>query len=203
MSLTATQEMIFESSLQLWYRDKLLCSSPTQIIDHNCYRVIVGLGEPAIPKLLKELADNPWVGICQALADIVGKVPFEVSPLDYGKINLVASSWILWGWEQGYYDQEMFYLLISKLDKNSDTDEKSEPGTHGQLYCVFCGSKLKLVRSKTEENGSQEYKCTGKDCIYSYGGLLFHHPFNDDVLKDTRPNWKRPAGDSWSLSYIK
>jgi hypothetical protein len=89
---------------------------------------------------------------------------------------------------------------------------------HGQKYCPVCGHPLdmsydedencidmedeealdKLWEQHHDPNFSEadELHCTNIKCDFheSHGpGFRFHHPFD----------YKKPAGDSWSISWIK
>ena len=67
--------------------------------EHPAYRAIIGLGEPAIPLLLDELARDPdwWFG---ALKAITGANP--VRPEDRGNLEKMTAAWIQWGRSHGY-----------------------------------------------------------------------------------------------------
>jgi hypothetical protein len=85
------------------------------------------------------------------------------------------------------------------------------------MYCPICGKEL-ILEPKQEppeitwdepddelnkllkeweyfnKEGPENYKCSNTDCAFCTGGLLYHHPIHGT---------DKPAGDSWSISYIK
>ena len=106
----------FKSAMELWKRDTLFSSSTTEICNHKCFDTLTKLGESIIPKLLVDLAEYPWVGTCALLATIVKEIPFEVEKQDYGRLDIIASTWLWWGLEAGYYESEQYQELITKLN---------------------------------------------------------------------------------------
>lgn len=69
------------------------------MVEHPAYQAIIGLGEPAVPLVLKELEQQPdrWFA---ALRAITGANP--VREEDCGDVTRMAESWIEWGRANGY-----------------------------------------------------------------------------------------------------
>lgn len=90
---------IFYQLFDKWKKETELLSSASQAALNPNYMRIIGLGERAIPFLLRELSLNPehWFA---ALAAITGENPVEKK--NRGFLNLMRDDWILWGKTNGY-----------------------------------------------------------------------------------------------------
>jgi hypothetical protein len=71
----------------------------TEMLMHPAYQKIIGMGLPAVPHLLAELAEKPdhWFW---ALHVITNENP--VPPGSEGKLKQMADAWLQWGRERGY-----------------------------------------------------------------------------------------------------
>ncbi len=74
-------------------------SSLSEMVMHPAYQQVIGMGQSAIPLLLRELAQRPdhWFW---ALKAITGIDP--VPPEHRGDLALMSDDWLRWGREQGY-----------------------------------------------------------------------------------------------------
>lgn len=82
-----------------WKQATMFVSSVTKMSAHPAYQQIIGMGEEAVPLLLKELARelDHWFWALQA---ITGVDP--VPPSDAGDVERMAAAWVQWGREQGH-----------------------------------------------------------------------------------------------------
>jgi hypothetical protein len=89
----------FQRLAAVWRAETAYVSSSSDLIAHPAFQEIVGLGQAAIPLLLRELAKRSghWH---RALRRITGANP--VPPADRGDIDKAAEAWLRWGKEQGY-----------------------------------------------------------------------------------------------------
>ncbi len=80
-----------------WQQDTMFMSSITQMVIHPSYQRIIGMGQPAVPLILKELQQNPsyWFW---ALGAITGQNPAEKA----GTFDEVVEAWLKWGHAKGY-----------------------------------------------------------------------------------------------------
>jgi putative addiction module CopG family antidote len=71
----------------------------TETLMHPAYQMIIGMGLPAVPHLLAELANKPdhWFW---ALHVITKENP--VPPESEGNLKQMADAWLRWGRERGY-----------------------------------------------------------------------------------------------------
>lgn len=73
-------------------------SSVTAICSHPSYQRIIGMGQVALPFILRELQQSPHLWFW-ALKAITGANPV---PQDHrGRIALMAADWIAWGRQRG------------------------------------------------------------------------------------------------------
>jgi len=79
--------------------DCIMVSSPTNIALHPSYQKIIGLGEDAIPLLIKELNNQPtfWFWALQAISGIN-----PVPKYERGKISVMVKRWKRWAKENNY-----------------------------------------------------------------------------------------------------
>jgi transcriptional regulator with GAF, ATPase, and Fis domain len=95
-------EKKFSILVQQWQNETGFMSSTSEAVIHPAYQRIIGMGEEAIPLLLKELtkASGRWFW---ALKSITGEDPV---PKDQrGKTQLMIKAWIDWGKEKGYISE--------------------------------------------------------------------------------------------------
>jgi hypothetical protein len=87
-------EAEFRVLVQQWTEACGLLSSTSAMVAHPAYQAIIGLGEPAVPLLLRELEQEP-VHWFEALKAITGEDP--VPREDWGNIPAMAAAWLSWG----------------------------------------------------------------------------------------------------------
>jgi hypothetical protein len=92
-------ERIFNHLVQWVLADTRSESSTLHIAIHPGYQQIIGLGQPAIPLLLREVERRTgrWFW---ALKAITRQDP--VPPDDRGKTKKMIEAWLDWGQQQGY-----------------------------------------------------------------------------------------------------
>jgi hypothetical protein len=92
-------EQRFETLAKEWKSQRGCSSSITRMAMQYAYQQIIGLGERAIPLLLRELEREPdhWFW---ALKVLTGVNP--VPPEQRANIQEMAKYWLRWGKEQGY-----------------------------------------------------------------------------------------------------
>lgn len=98
-TLTETIEQRFRRLEAVWLADTYVLSSFTRIVGHPAFREIIGMGDAAIPLMLRDLEERPrlWVW---ALPEITGADP--VAPEDAGNIAKMSKAWLNWGRAKGY-----------------------------------------------------------------------------------------------------
>lgn len=106
----------FRRLTEEWKASRGPSSSLKTMSEHPAYRAIIGLGEPAIPLLLDELARDPdwWFA---ALKAITGANP--VRPEDRGSLEKMAATWIQWGRSNGYSLASESCGLVPEADNDS------------------------------------------------------------------------------------
>jgi hypothetical protein len=94
-----TMEQTFESLASEWRRGRGFSSKVKDLVMHPAYQRIIGMGQAAVPFLLKEMERTPdhWAW---ALRAITGEDP--VPPSSRGKLLETAKAWIQWGRLHGY-----------------------------------------------------------------------------------------------------
>jgi hypothetical protein len=92
-------ERIFNHLVQCVLTDTRTESSTLQIAIHPAYQQIIGLGQPAIPLLLREVEQQSgrWFW---ALKAITRQDPVPAD--DRGKTRKMGEAWLNWGKKQGY-----------------------------------------------------------------------------------------------------
>jgi deoxycytidine triphosphate deaminase len=87
----------FDALAQEWREDTRLLSSVSKMVMHSAYQKIIGMGEAAIPLLLRELEQtrDHWLW---ALAAISREDP--ASPND--DFDQAVNAWLDWGRQRGY-----------------------------------------------------------------------------------------------------
>jgi len=72
-----------------------------KLASHHAYQRIIGMGDQAIPLLLRELQREVDLWFW-ALEAITGEDPVRAE--HRGNIDEMARDWIIWGKERGYLD---------------------------------------------------------------------------------------------------
>ena len=83
-----------------WRRETALRSSVIAIATHPAYQQIIGMGEPALPLIFRELRREPdhWFW---ALHAITGENPV---PDDHaGDLEAMTADWLAWAKTHGYF----------------------------------------------------------------------------------------------------
>jgi hypothetical protein len=84
---------------QQWRQETGMLSVVSKIVIHPTYQQIIGMGQPVIPLIFRELEREPdhWFW---ALQSITGENPVSVDRR--GDIVSMASAWLEWGKAHGY-----------------------------------------------------------------------------------------------------
>jgi hypothetical protein len=92
-------ETRFAELAAAWKAERGHSSSITKLCAHPAYQQIIGMGEQAVPLLLRELEREPdhWFWALKVITG-VNPVPRE----SRAKIKEMARQWVKWGHEQGY-----------------------------------------------------------------------------------------------------
>src|SRR5262245_11382712 len=90
----------FERLAAKWKTESRYLSNSVQIAMLDSYQRIIGIGEPAVPLILDELAREPrqWFWALQAITE-EDPVPAE----SRGKVREMAKAWIDWGKARGLH----------------------------------------------------------------------------------------------------
>jgi hypothetical protein len=96
---TESIEEKFQRLAAVWQAETAHVSSSSDLVAHPAFQEIVGLGQPVVPLLLRELEKRTghWH---RALRRITGVDP--VPAAERGNIGKAAEAWLRWGKEQGY-----------------------------------------------------------------------------------------------------
>ena len=88
----------FDALAAQWERETAHHSSLDIIEAHPAYQEIIGMGEAAVPLILRELERTPawWF---MALEQITGESP--VQEKDWGKLQAITDAWLEWGRRKG------------------------------------------------------------------------------------------------------
>ncbi|WFU68583.1 hypothetical protein [Bradyrhizobium sp. CB2312] len=88
----------FKKHKKKWLSETMYYSSPVDRYLHESYARIIGLGWPAVPHILRSLAETPndWF---YALRAITGENP--VSDSMAGDVVQMAQAWVAWGKARG------------------------------------------------------------------------------------------------------
>ena len=89
----------FEQLASEWKRDTAHLSDPSMIAEHRAYQEIIGMGEEAVPMILRDLEKSPALWFW-ALRSIAGESP--IRPEDRGDIDAMTSAWFDWGRRRRY-----------------------------------------------------------------------------------------------------
>ncbi len=96
---TTEIETMFLELAEQWRRDTGMLSVISKISMHPAYQRIIGMGQPVVPLIMRELEREPdhWFW---ALNSITGANPIKVQ--QRGNLYQMAQAWIEWGRENGY-----------------------------------------------------------------------------------------------------
>ena len=96
---TVKLETTFLQLTEQWQRETGMLSVVSKISMHPAYQRIIGMGQPVVPLIMRELEREPdhWFW---ALSAIIGVNP--VRPEQKGKLQEMAQAWIIWGQANGY-----------------------------------------------------------------------------------------------------
>jgi len=95
-------ERRFRKLAKAWKAETLLMSKVSKRILHPAYQKIIGMGEPAIPLILKELVENGPDDWFWALTAITDHNP--ISNDIAGDMVAMTEAWLQWGRNAGYLD---------------------------------------------------------------------------------------------------
>ena len=92
-----TLEQRFQRLLETWRRATDHHSSLTIIRSHPAFQELVALGEPAVPLMLRALADPFNFELTTALQTITGETPAAAADQ-----AATVKAWLDWGRQRGY-----------------------------------------------------------------------------------------------------
>lgn len=90
----------FRDLANSWLAATRFRSNTRVLRNHQVYRELLALGEPAVPLILTEVKKEPDVSWFLVLGAITGEDP--VSPEHAGRVDAMAQAWLDWGRERGY-----------------------------------------------------------------------------------------------------
>src|SRR5262245_31368751 len=96
----ATAERRFKRLARAWKSETELISKVSKRIIHPAYQKIIGMGEPAIPLILKDLSDHGPDDWFWALAAITDENPIAGDIA--GNMAAMTEAWLRWGRNAGY-----------------------------------------------------------------------------------------------------
>lgn len=90
----------FETLTRQWKAEKVFISAVPDMAMLSPYQQIIGMGERAIPLILKELEREPdhWFWALRAILGDIDPVPRDSK----GKVKEMAEAWIFWGKKEGW-----------------------------------------------------------------------------------------------------
>ena len=96
---TSALEERFLVLVEQWQRETGMLSQVQKMVIHPAYQRIIGMGQPVVPLILRELEreTDPWFW---ALEVITGANP--VTGDARGRLDQMAAAWLKWGRENGY-----------------------------------------------------------------------------------------------------
>ncbi len=98
-SVAETVEQRLRRLESVWDAETCVLSNPSLITGHWAFQEIIGMGQPVVPLLLRDLEKEPGLWVW-ALPAITGENP--VDPADGGNIRKMSEAWVRWGREKGY-----------------------------------------------------------------------------------------------------
>lgn len=92
-------ELKFHTLAEKWRKETRFVSSLSRIVMHPSYQAIIGMGEPAVPLILREMKNRGghWLW---ALHSITGEDPAG----EGDNFKAAVQAWLTWGLERGYVD---------------------------------------------------------------------------------------------------
>jgi hypothetical protein len=93
-------ERRFATLAQAWKAETELVSKVGRKIIHPAYQKIIGMGEPAIPLILRDLRDygpDDWFWALTAITD-----ENPIRPDIAGNMVAMTEAWLAWGRKAGY-----------------------------------------------------------------------------------------------------
>jgi hypothetical protein len=97
---TLTAEARFRKLAKAWKSETELVSKVTKRILHPAYQKIIGMGESAIPLILKDLSVNGPDDWFWALTAITDENP--ITQKIAGNMTAMTEAWLQWGRNAGY-----------------------------------------------------------------------------------------------------
>ena len=96
---TSALEERFLVLVEQWQQETGMLSLVQKMVIHPAYQRIIGMGQPVVPLILRELEREPdhWFW---ALEVITGANP--VTGDARGRLDQMAAAWLKWGRENGY-----------------------------------------------------------------------------------------------------
>jgi hypothetical protein len=96
---TSGLETTFIQLAEQWKQETGMLSIVSKMSLHPAYQRIIGMGQPVVPLILRELEREPdhWFW---ALRSITGEDP--VRPEQRGNLGQMAADWLEWGRANGY-----------------------------------------------------------------------------------------------------
>jgi hypothetical protein len=98
---TSGLEANFLQLTELWRQETGMLSVVSKMVMHPAYQRIIGMGQPVVPLILRELEREPdhWFWALQA---ITGESSISLAPEQQGNLGAMAAAWLLWGKNHGY-----------------------------------------------------------------------------------------------------
>ena len=92
-------EETFLQLVQQWRQETGMMSLIAKMVMHPAYQRIIGMGQPVVPLILRELEREPdhWFW---ALQSITGANPVKLE--QRGRLMQMAEAWVQWGKDRGY-----------------------------------------------------------------------------------------------------
>lgn len=90
----------FQSLAAQWRGETRILSNVTRRCQHIAYQRIIGMGESAVPFILRDLRDNGPDDWFWALTAITGKNPISADIV--GDVQKMTEAWLQWGATAGY-----------------------------------------------------------------------------------------------------
>ena len=94
-----TLQQRFDRLATVWLKETAVLSSPERTMAHPAFEEIVGMGEAAIPCILRVMGNSEGYWFL-ALGEIAGEQPFP--PAIAGKVELIERAWFDWARGKGY-----------------------------------------------------------------------------------------------------